>query len=142
MSMNSRVTKIAKSVLMKAAEPKHVSYQHPKRVCVFTQSHGSKSPKFRAARCDSQSGPLKLEVRGWCLPPASGGTPQTPQKSFKLESLLWPQKQVILGRPWCQGKALVPGKPEESVVGHFCGRESNCQILCRSLELLVWCFQK
>jgi hypothetical protein len=30
----------------------------------------------------------------------------------------------------------------KSVVGHFCGRESNCQILCRSLELIVWCFQK
>jgi hypothetical protein len=29
----------------------------------------------------------------------------------------------------------------ECVAGHFCGRESNCQILCRSLELLVWCFQ-
>jgi hypothetical protein len=28
------------------------------------------------------------------------------------------------------------------VVGHFCGRESNSQILCRSLDLLVWCFQK
>ncbi len=42
--------------------------------------------------------------------------------------------------------ALVPAGParntRESVVGHFCGRESNCQILCRSLELLVWCFQK
>jgi hypothetical protein len=60
---------------------------------------------------------------------------------------------VILGRPWCQGTALVPGKPalvpagparntRESVVGRFCGRESNCQILCRSLELLVWWFQK
>ena len=60
---------------------------------------------------------------------------------------------LILGRPWCQGTALVHGKPalvpagparntRESVVGHFCGRESNCQILCRSLELLVWCFQK
>ncbi len=50
----------------------------------------------------------KLEVRGGCLPPAAGGTPQTPQKSFKLDSLLWPQNAVILGRPWCQGTALVP----------------------------------
>ena len=33
-------------------------------------------------------------------------------------------------------------KLEPPRVGHFCGRESNCQILCRSLELLVWCFQK
>ena len=43
----------------------------------------------------------KLEVRGECLPPAAGGTPQTPQKSFKLESLLWPNHGYI--RP-----ALVP----------------------------------
>ena len=35
---------------------------------------------------------MKLEVRGEsrCLPPAAGGTPQTPKKSFKLESLLCP----------------------------------------------------
>ena len=52
--------------------------------------------------------------------------------------------------PRCQGTKCRPGTPryseignfEESVVGHFCGRESNCQILCRSLELLVWCFQE
>ena len=43
----------------------------------------------------------KLEVRGECLPPAAGGTPKTPPKSFKLESLLWPNHGYI--RP-----ALVP----------------------------------
>ena len=54
-------------------------------------------------------------------------------------------------RPWCQistrprawaGPAGPARNTRESVVCHFCGRESNCQILCRSLELLVWCFQK
>ena len=43
-------------------------------------------------------------------------------------------------RAWA-GPAGPARNTEESVVGHFCGRESNCQILCRSLELLVWCFQ-
>ena len=35
----------------------------------------------------------------------------------------------------------VPRNTRESVVSHVCGRESNCQVLCRSLELLVWCFR-
>ena len=43
----------------------------------------------------------------------------------------------------CQSAGPAPGILNYvSVVGHFCGRESNCQILCRSLELIVWCFQK
>ena len=37
----------------------------------------------------------KLEVRGECFPPEAGGTPQTPRKSFKLESLLWPNHGYI-----------------------------------------------
>ncbi len=46
------------------------------------------------------------------------------------------------GRGFASFQMSTRTSTEESVVGHFCGRESNCQILCRSLELLVWCFQK
>ena len=49
------------------------------------------------------------EVRGECLPPASGGTPQTPKKSFKLEILLW-QNHGYTRPDLVQGTALVPGK--------------------------------
>ena len=52
----------------------------------------------------------KSKVRGECLPPPAGGTPQTPKKSFKLEILLWPNHGYT--RPGLvQGTALVPGKP-------------------------------
>ena len=98
---------------------------------------------------DSQRTNLKSEV-SVCL--RRLGVPPRPPKRVSSWRAFCGRITVILGRPWCQGTALVPGKPalvpagparntRESVVGHFCGRESNCQILCRSLELLVWCFQ-
>jgi hypothetical protein len=96
----------------------------------------------------------KLEVRSACLPPAAGVPPRPPKRVSKLESLDDPpmaesrlysaglgakaRPWCLANRPWC--RQARPRNTRESVVGHFCGRESNCQILCRSVELLVSSF--
>ena len=98
-------------------------------------------------------------LEGAARPPR--GFPPDPQKEFQVgdpsvaESRLYSawlgakaQPWCQANRPWCQGTRHVgrPGSPgtEHSRIrsGSFLRKGSNCQILCRSLELLVWCFQK
>ena len=80
---------------------------------------------------DSQRTNLKSEV-SVCL--RRLGVPPRPPKRVSSWRAFCGRITVILGRPWCQGTALVPGKPalvpagparntRESVVGHFCGKD-------------------
>ena len=78
--------------------------------------------------------------------PRRPGAAQLPTNAFHTTfsrgKLIRGKNFGSFGRGFASFQMSTRTSTEESVVGHFCGREWNCQILCRSLELLVWCFQK